>query len=181
MHIIYHHEIQFNIFHFSTCHDVYLPFGNLFKVQIARKIPNKVTVSFKVVPFSMLHIEYSWCILIRLRSDIGFRVLVCIVKIKTIALINDSETIRRVMLLIANISRNEFFLLSLFLFFIRISLCISIKTCVASCCSIQRSNVTIDFIWIFRSRTVACGAGCSRGDKLFGAFKYRCWPYEALK
>lgn len=97
-------------------------------------------------------------------------------KSEQLPLINDSETTRRVMLLIASISWNEFFFRFSFLFFIvvviRISFCISIKTCVVSCCSMQWSNVTKLILFrIFRSRTVACGAGCSRGDKLFGAFR----------
>lgn len=82
-------------------------------------------------------------------------------EIKTIALINDSETSGRVILLIANLSRNEFFH-SHFLLHINKNVCrFMLSNSMAKC--------FIDFIWIFRSRTEACSAGCSRGDKLLGA------------
>lgn len=82
-------------------------------------------------------------------------------EIKTIALINDSETSGRVILLIANLSRNEFFH-SHFLLHINKNVCrFMLSNSMAKC--------FIDFIWIFRSRTAACSAGCSRGDKLLGA------------
>lgn len=122
MHTIYHHENQFNIFHFGTC-----PLNGMgihFRFADWRR---KVTVPFQVFGVSLsFDIEYSWCILNR-------HVRILASKWTVLHSGNQNNWLNQCIVGCYSFNCKYLQMNSL----IRTSFCISIKTCVVLCYSVQ--------------------------------------------